>query len=68
MIIYLILKIALIKTYLLIKHYYTLNMKRTKINFEILNKGKYDIIPNDKINESNLRIKENMKKFIKGLK
>lgn len=43
-------------------------MKRTKINFEILNKGKYDIIPNDKINESNLRIKENMKKFIKGLK
>jgi hypothetical protein len=46
-----------------------INMKkRTKINFESINKGKYEIIPNEKIDESRKRIKESMKKILKGLK
>lgn len=32
--------------------------KRTKINFESINKGKYSIIPLEKIHESNQRIKK----------
>ena len=39
--------------------------KRTKINFEIINKGKYSIIPPDKIEEVRQRIKKAMRKFRK---
>lgn len=42
--------------------------KRVKINFETINEGKYKIIPPEKIAESNSRIKEAMKKFIRKLK
>jgi len=41
--------------------------KRVKINFETINKGKYEIIPPDKIAESRERIAENMRKFIRKL-
>ena len=37
--------------------------KRVKINFEIINKGKYEIIPPEKVAESRERIKQNMKTF-----
>jgi hypothetical protein len=36
--------------------------KRIKINFETVNDGKYEVIPKEKIAETNARIKENMKK------
>lgn len=39
--------------------------KRIKINFETVNGGKYEIIPKEKIAETNARIKENMKKINK---
>ena len=42
--------------------------KRVKINFETVNKGKYEIIPPEKIAESKKMIAENMRKFIKKLK
>ena len=42
--------------------------KRVKINFETVNKGKYEIIPPEKIAESRKRIAENMRKFIRKLK
>ncbi len=42
--------------------------KKIKINFETINKGKYEIIPPQEIAESNARIKKAMKKFIKKLK
>ena len=35
--------------------------KRIKINFETVNEGKYEIIPKEKIFETNKRIKENIK-------
>lgn len=37
--------------------------KRVKINFESLNKDKYEVIPPNKIEETNLRIKKAMKEF-----
>ena len=37
--------------------------KRIKINFESINKGKYGIIPPEKVAESRERIKQNMKTF-----
>jgi hypothetical protein len=43
-------------------------MKRTKINFDTINKGKYEVIPKEKVHETNLRIKENMKDFLRKLK
>jgi hypothetical protein len=39
--------------------------KRVKINFETVNKGKYEIIPPEKIAESRKRIAENMRRFIR---
>jgi hypothetical protein len=36
--------------------------KRTKINFETVNKGKYTVIPAEKIAESRERIAKEMKK------
>jgi hypothetical protein len=42
--------------------------KRVKINFETVNKGRYEIIPPEKIAESRERIKQNMKAFIKKMK
>lgn len=42
--------------------------KRIKINFETINKGEYEIIPPEKITESNARIKKAMKKIIRKLK
>jgi len=42
--------------------------KRIKINFEIINKGKYEIIPPKEIAESNARIKKTMKEFVRKLK
>jgi len=42
--------------------------KRVKINFETVNKGKYEIIPPEKIAESRKRIAENMRRFIRKLK
>jgi hypothetical protein len=41
--------------------------KRVKINFEIINKGRYEIIPPEKIAESRERIKQNMKTFFKKI-
>jgi hypothetical protein len=38
--------------------------KRVKINFETINKDKYEKIPWKKIHETNKRIKEAMRKFI----
>lgn len=37
--------------------------KRVKINFESINKGKYEIIPWELIYETNKRIKEAMSKL-----
>jgi len=42
--------------------------KRVKINFETINKGKYEIIPPKLIHETNERIRENMKKIIREYK
>lgn len=39
--------------------------KRVKINFETITKGEYEIIPPEKIAESNARIKKAMKEFKK---
>ena len=39
--------------------------KRVKINIETINKGKYEIIPPEKIAETNARIKKAMKGFKK---
>ena len=41
--------------------------KRVKINFEIINKERYEIIPPEKVAESRERIKQNMKTFIKKI-
>jgi hypothetical protein len=41
--------------------------KRIKINFETINKGKYEIIPPQEIAESNARIKKAMKNLIEEL-
>lgn len=41
--------------------------KRVKINFETINKGKYEIIPPEKMEKSRKRIRENMRKFIRNL-
>ena len=41
--------------------------KRVKINFETVNKGKYEIIPPEKMEKSRKRIAENMRKFIRHL-
>jgi hypothetical protein len=37
--------------------------KRVKINFENINKGRYEIIPPEKVAESRERIKQYMKTF-----
>ena len=37
--------------------------KRIKTNFETINKGKYEIIPSEKIHETNKRIKKALKKL-----
>jgi hypothetical protein len=42
---------------------FTIMSKRVKINFETINKGKYEIIPWEKIHETNKRIKEAMRKL-----
>jgi hypothetical protein len=42
--------------------------KRVKINFESLNRGKYEVIPPEKIAGSRERIKQNMKTFLKKIK
>jgi len=42
--------------------------KRVKVNFETVNKGRYKVIPHEKVNESRRRISENMRKFIRKLK
>lgn len=42
--------------------------KRSKVNFESLNEGKYEIIPWEKIHETNKRIKEFFRKFKKKIK
>ena len=42
--------------------------KRVKINFEIINKERYEIIPPEKVAESRERIKQNMKTFLKKIK
>ena len=42
--------------------------KRNKITFEIINKDKYEIIPPEKIMESNFNIKTHMRKFLKKIK
>lgn len=39
--------------------------KRIKINFKIINKGKYTIIPLKEIIETNESIKKNMRKIIR---
>lgn len=39
--------------------------KRVKISFETINEGKYEIIPPEKIAETNERIKKAMKEFKK---
>ena len=39
--------------------------KRVKISFETINEGKYEIIPPEKIAETNARIKKAMKEFKK---
>jgi hypothetical protein len=41
--------------------------KRVKINFEIINKGRYEVIPPEKIAESKERIRQNMKTFLKKI-
>jgi hypothetical protein len=41
--------------------------KRVKINFEIINKERYEIIPPEKVAESRERIKQNMKTFLKKI-
>ena len=41
--------------------------KRVKINFESINKERYEIIPPEKVEESRERIKQNMKTFIKKI-
>ncbi len=41
--------------------------KRVKINFESINKGRYEIIPPEKVAESRERIKQNMKTFLKKI-
>ena len=41
--------------------------KRVKINFETVNKGKYEIIPSEEIEKSRKQIAENMRKFIRNL-
>ena len=41
--------------------------KRVKINFESINKERYEIIPPEKVAESRERIKQNMKTFIKKI-
>jgi len=41
--------------------------KRVKINFEILNKGRYEIIPPEKVAGSRERIKQHMKTFLKKI-
>lgn len=43
-------------------------MKRTKINFENINKGNYKIISPKKIMESRLRIKKYMHDFLIKMK
>lgn len=55
-----VLKIGLVKLRLM--------SKRIKINFETINKGKYEIIPPKEIAESNARIKKAMNEFIRKLK
>ena len=42
--------------------------KRVKINFESINKERYEIIPPEKVAESRERIKQNMKTFLKKIK
>lgn len=42
--------------------------KRVKIDFETVNKGRYEIIPPEKIAESRERIKQNMKAFLRKIK
>jgi hypothetical protein len=37
--------------------------KRVKVNFETINKGKYKVIPWEKIHETNKLIKEAMRKL-----
>ena len=41
--------------------------KRVKINFESINKERYEIIPPEKVAESRERIKQNMKTFLKKI-
>jgi hypothetical protein len=41
--------------------------KRVKINFETINKERYEIIPPEKVEESRERIKQNMKTFLKKI-
>jgi hypothetical protein len=41
--------------------------KRVKINFESINKERYEIIPPEKVSESRERIKQYMKTFIKKI-
>jgi hypothetical protein len=41
--------------------------KRAKINFETINKGRYEIIPPEKVAESRERIKHYMKNFLKKI-
>ena len=42
--------------------------KRVKINFETINKGRYEIIPPEKVAKSREQIKQNMKTFLKKIK
>jgi hypothetical protein len=42
--------------------------KRVKINFESINKERYEIIPPEKVAESRERIRQNMKTFLKKIK
>ena len=42
--------------------------KRIKINFETVNGDKYDVIPKEKIAETNNRIRESMKKIKRKIK
>jgi hypothetical protein len=41
--------------------------KRVKINFESINKERYEIIPPEKVEESRERIKQNMTTFLKKI-
>lgn len=41
--------------------------RRSKVNFETLNDGKYEIIPWEKIYETNKRIKKGIRDFKKKL-